>query len=94
MVAHCGASMPTQGLQFTENRCVDFLELNIVAGTLAVQNWVQQLFAQKETQHYYSPLKEIPSKTEGQVTEPQLVTYTTTYVVTITIKVVDWSALI
>ena len=85
--------MPIQGLLFTENRCVDFLELNIVAGTLAVQNWVQQLFAQKEIQRYYYPSQEKPSSISVQVTEPQLVTYTTTYVVTITIKVVDWSAL-
>jgi hypothetical protein len=92
MVAHCGASMPIQGLLFTENRCVDFLELNIVAGTLAVQNWVQQLFAQKEIQRYYYPSPEKLFCTSVPATEPQLVTYTTTYVDKITIKVVDWSA--
>ena len=84
--------MPTQGLQFTENRCVDFPVLNIVAGTQAVQNWVQQLFAQKEIQRYYYPSQEKPSSISVPVTEPQLVTYTTTYVDKITIKVVDWSA--
>jgi hypothetical protein len=85
--------MPTQGLQFTGNLCVDFPVWNIVAGTRVVQNWVQQLFAQKEIQRYYYPSQEKPSSTSVQVTEPQLATYTTTYVDKITIKVVDWSAL-
>jgi hypothetical protein len=92
MVAHCGLSTPTQGLQFTGNPCVDFLGLNIVAGTQAVQNWVQLLCAQKETQHYYYLSREKPSSTSVPVTEPQLATYTTIYVVTITIKAGVWSA--